>query len=130
MDYVASLPKDGRLFPDLKPVAYSKRFGRLLLRVGLDDPNLVFHSFRHTFKDACRAAGIAEEVHDRLTGHAGAGGIGRRYGEGVPLKVLAEAVQKISYPRGVLRERDSGGEIMLDIPCGVSARSALGIPCI
>ncbi|WP_417672318.1 DUF6538 domain-containing protein [Roseibium sp.] len=46
----------------------SKKFNRWLSEtVGLDERELVFHSFRHTFKDLCREAGIASDVHDRLT---------------------------------------------------------------
>ncbi len=97
LDYVKKLPKDGPLFPDLVPAAYSKRVNRMIDGLGLDDPTLVFHCFRHGFKDACRAAGIPEEVHDALTGHASAS-VGRMYGQGVPLAVLAEAVGKIAYP--------------------------------
>lgn len=52
---------------------------------------------RHTFKDACRRAGIAEEVHDALTGHSN-GSVGRSYGLGVSLTVLAEAMETVSYP--------------------------------
>ena len=97
LKYVETLDPAGPLFPELKVAAYSKRFARLLDNLGLTDPTLVFHSFRHGYKDACRAAGIVEEVHDALTGHAG-GGTGRTYGNGVPVSVLADAVAKIGYP--------------------------------
>ncbi len=97
LDYVRARGTKGRLFPGLRPAAYTKRFARMLDKLGLKDPALVFHSFRHGFKDACRAAGISEEVHDALTGHAG-GGVGRQYGRGVPLPVLAKAISKIEYP--------------------------------
>src|SRR5271163_3397370 len=60
------------------------------------DPRKVFHSFRHAFKSACRAARIEEELHDALTGHTTAS-VGRRYGGGVPLEVLAEAIARVSY---------------------------------
>ena len=96
MDYVRSLPEDGPLFPGFNRAAYTKRFGGMLDGIGLSDPALVFHSLRHGYKDACRAAGISEEVHDALTGHAG-GGVGRSYGRGVPLQVLEAAVKKIEY---------------------------------
>lgn len=56
----------------------------------------MFHSFRHSFKRACRAARIEEELHDALTGHTSAS-VGRRYGDGVPLEVLAEAIVKVDY---------------------------------
>jgi integrase len=96
LDYVESLDPDGRLFPNLKVPPYSKRFNRMVDDLGITDPAAVFHSFRHGFKDACRAAGVSEEVHDALTGHSGRS-IGRDYGKGVPLSVLAEAIGKITY---------------------------------
>lgn len=81
--------------------AWSKWFGRWRrgeLELSGDGVRKDFHSFRHTFKDLCRTAEIPEEVHDALTGHVG-GGVGRTYGTGVPLKVLAEAVAKIEAPK-------------------------------
>jgi hypothetical protein len=38
---------------------------------------------------------MPEEHHDAITGHAN-GSVGRSYGRGVPLKVLAESMAKIS----------------------------------
>jgi integrase len=102
------LGKDVNLFPDLKPDGkgvvtgnWSKWWGRYARSVGVTDRRKVFHSFRHTFKDACRAAGIEEAIHDALTGHSG-GGVGRTYGIGYPLSVLAGAIKKIRYPGVVL----------------------------
>jgi len=96
---------DEWLFPDLTPDQFgdrggnwSKWWGRYARdKIGITDRRKVFHSFRHAFKDACRAAGIPEEVHDALTGHAG-GGVGRSYGSGVPLARLADAIKAIHYP--------------------------------
>lgn len=65
-------------------------------KIGMGEDK-VFHSTRHAFKDACREAGISEEVHDALTGHAG-GGVGRSYGGQFPLKPLFEAINRIEYP--------------------------------
>src|SRR5205814_10210549 len=39
----------------------------------------------------------SEEHHDAIIGHAN-GSVGRSYGRGVPLKVLAESMAKVSYP--------------------------------
>ncbi len=61
------------------------------------DDTQVFHSFRHNFKDACRAAELPKEVHDRLTGHS-SGDVGSAYGLGIPLDVLARAIAKVNYP--------------------------------
>jgi integrase len=105
--YVGALRKRGqtKLFPDVKRMpgakgaqtaAWSKKYGRWLDKIGITDARYVFHSFRHTFKEACRVADIREEIHDALTGHSN-GSIGREYG-GYPLSHLGENVAKISYP--------------------------------
>lgn len=78
--------------------AWSKWFGRYLrLTCGVTDTTKVFHSFRHTFKRMTRDAGIAEEMHDALTGHSG-GGVGRSYGKGFSLKPLARAMDDVDPP--------------------------------
>jgi len=101
---------DARLFPALTrgPKGsygdhWSKWFGRYIRSIGITNPTSVFHSFQHGFKDALRAVGVSEEVHDALTGHAGTGGVGRRYGakdmvRRFGLKRLAEAVALVDYP--------------------------------
>jgi integrase len=93
----------GLLFPDLQPGSHNKltaKFSQWWTKrgdeLGVRVPRKkVFHSFRHGFKEACRVAGIGEEVHDALTGHSG-GGVGRSYG-GVPLEVKAREVNKVLY---------------------------------
>ena len=106
--YVATLDKGGRLFPDLEQDQFdnwtgnwSKWWGRWgRQRLGIKDRRRVFHSFRHSFKAACRRAGIQEETHDLLTGHGGEG-VGRSYGReeysAELVKTLAKAVRKIEY---------------------------------
>lgn len=100
---------NAQLFPLLKPgprggygEAWSKWFSRYIRGLGILNGARVFHSFRHNFKDAVRAAGFDEDINDALTGHRG-GGVGRRYGAkdivrrfGLPR--LAEAVAAINYP--------------------------------
>jgi hypothetical protein len=39
---------------------------------------------------------MPEEHHDAITGHSN-GSVGRSYGIGVPLKVLAESMAKVRY---------------------------------
>jgi integrase len=105
-------PKGGdeaSLWPDIKSAdpfyrstAWSKWYGRFLrIEAGVTDRNLVFHSFRHSFKRMARDAGLSEEAHDALTGHVGGGGIGRGYGSGFGLKALAEAMGSITAPQAV-----------------------------
>lgn len=84
-----------RLFDKLKLTKYgkhtdawSKWFSRYLRRTcGITDKGLVFHSFRHTFKDYCRAANIPEDVHDAFTGHT-SDSVARQYGGSYPLAPL------------------------------------------
>jgi len=102
-----------RVFPDLKPGAggkftdsWSKWYGRYLrTEVGIQDSRITFHSFRHTFKDACREGELGEELHDALTGHVGRGGVGRSYGsDKFPLTALHEAIKRVTYPEVNLPE--------------------------
>jgi integrase len=99
-----------RLFPELTPgpkggfgEAFSKWFGRYKRKLGVTNSGSVFHSFRHGFKDALRAAGVNEDVNDALTGHSGGNAVARGYGWrdmvrrfGFP--TLAGAVCKVAYP--------------------------------
>lgn len=71
---------------------YSKSFGRLLDRLDLSDPALVFHSFRHAAEDAFRDALLPQYVIDRIIGHSD-GATSAGYGEGVSLEVAYEAVK-------------------------------------
>lgn len=90
------------LIDDLKPDRaghrthmLSCRLARIIDRVSTD-PRLVFHSFRHSFKDIGRACGIADSVNDQLTGHAPRT-VGRRYGIGVDRRALAQAMDCLDF---------------------------------
>ena len=52
---------------------------------GILQSTKVFHSFRHTFKRRTRDAGLYEELHDVITGHANKDSVGRDYSRGSPL---------------------------------------------
>ncbi len=114
LDYARSVPQDGQLFPLLKPNPqgfYGANFGRqwgTYLRdvVQLNSQAHPSHGFRHTFKTLCREVGIPEDVHDAITGHAGAGGQGREYGERMPLVRMAEELKK--FPLAI--ERDDSAD--------------------
>lgn len=107
MEYVSAMKKAGhtRLFPALKsattrPItaSFSQWFGNYKRKVlKITDRRKTFHSFRHTFKDACRVSDISKELHDKLTGHA-SGNEGDNYGgDFYPLQPLAKAISKLSY---------------------------------
>ncbi|WP_082466950.1 site-specific integrase [Sphingomonas sp. Leaf25] len=103
--YVDALRKAGQrlLFPDLAPNVFSKvtqeasrRAGRYIDKIVADDPRLVFHSFRHTFKDEGREAEIQERILDQLCGHAPTS-VGGKYGSGVGLPSLKRNLDRIVF---------------------------------
>ena len=75
--------------------AWAQWWGRHADALRVSDRRKVFHSFRHGFKDAARAV-MPEEHHDAITGHSN-GSVGRGYGRGVPLRVLAESMAKVTF---------------------------------
>lgn len=100
---------EGVLFPLLKSAghrqltaSWSQWFGRYLRQeIGLADKRKTFHSFRHTFKDLCREAGVPKNIHDRLTGHKSSD-VGDGYGDALyPLKPLSQAIGQIEMPVGL-----------------------------
>lgn len=66
--------------------------------VSITDERKVFHSFRHLFKDMCRDAGLSEDVHDALTGHAAGKSVGRAYGTGHSVARLFAEISKVKVP--------------------------------
>ena len=100
--------KSAPLFPLLRPgprggyaEGWSKWFGRYIRSMGISNSARVFHSFRHSFKDALRAGGVGEDLNDALTGHSG-GGVGRTYGakqmvHRFGIRRLTDAVAKVQY---------------------------------
>lgn len=100
-----------RLFPFLSSAgsrqltaSWSQWFGRYLrVTVGITDKRKTFHSFRHTFKDSCRASMIPKELHDKLTGHSSSD-VGDGYGSSqFPLKPLSLAVESIKIELPALK---------------------------
>ena len=92
-----------RLFPDLElgddgyySSPFSKHFKRFLESVDVKKAKNAFHSFRHTFEDACRECDVSKEVMDALQGH-GERGMSARYGKGHTLRKLNEAMRRIEY---------------------------------
>lgn len=76
----------------------SRWFGSFMNKIGLTDPALVFHSFRHGFRDACRLAGIPDEVAHALGGWA-ATSVGQKYGDRGMLPLLDREIRKIEFVR-------------------------------
>jgi integrase len=110
MDFVAGQAKargkDAWLFPQIAPDTtgvkdWSKWFSRYIRAHKVKDTAKVFHSFRHGFIDALRAANVGEELNTALVGHGdgsvhaqyGAKKVARRFG-----RRLYEAVERVTYP--------------------------------
>jgi integrase len=101
----ARAAKQKRLFPDIDKAAdgtyssaFSKWFGNFLKACGVKTKKKSFHSFRHTFEDACRAGGVPLEYINAIQGHA-QGGEADRYGSGAggyPVALLKEQIEKVS----------------------------------
>lgn len=93
--------KTDRLFPDFPygsdgqaSTVMSKWFARFMDQVGLSDPALVFHSFRHTAEDAFRDALQPQYVIDRIIGHSD-GATSAAYGDGIDLETAYSAVRQM-----------------------------------
>lgn len=94
------------LFEELKPdkygtrtASFSKLFNRYLRsKLMITDRHRTFHSFRHSFKDACRDARVPLVEHDAITGHRSKDDASSGYGgEQYPLKPLFIAMRKVKY---------------------------------
>lgn len=57
--------------------------------------NCVVRSFRHSLRDRCRAIQCPSDIIDQIGGWK-TGGVGQSYGEGYPLSVLREWMERIS----------------------------------
>ena len=104
-----SKPKD-RLFRQIISKAevssyYSKWLGRYIDRIGLTDPHLVAHSFRHGFKDALRNATVPEGEQKFIMGHSSSEAA-HHYGSGSDIAVLWNWVAKLDLrlPENVKNE--------------------------
>jgi integrase len=95
---------DQRVFRDVKLNSIdklthnlSRRANRYLDRIGIDERNYVFYSFRHKFKDECRDAEIPAAINDQLTGHYQPS-VASKYGEGASLATLDRAIKRLKLP--------------------------------
>jgi integrase len=103
--YPGALPKDGLLFPALKPGGpdgklswyFSKRFTGYRRACGIDRPRVSFHSLRKNVVTALDNARVPANDIAALVGHE------RQfttsvYSKGLELPALADIVEKIKYP--------------------------------
>jgi integrase len=92
-----------RMFPEIQcgkdgyySHNFSKWWGRYSKQIGFKASKTAFHSFRHNFTDALRAAEIPEYASKSLVGHVDKS-VHAQYGSGAPLAVLKSSVDKVSY---------------------------------
>ncbi|WP_372397833.1 site-specific integrase [Azospirillum sp. HJ39] len=88
------VPSEGPMFGG-RHAAASQRLNRVIDRAGITDESKTFHSLRHTFKSACRAAGLDEDTHDRFTGHKSSH-VGRSYGKH-SIPSMKAAIDKVQF---------------------------------
>jgi integrase len=106
VDYWADLPKDGPLFPDIRPDRFGRRAGTATKQIGewvrntigITDPRLApSHAWRHRFISEAREAGIDTETRGAITGHSDRSA-SREYGDFYVRTVLYPAIRKIVSP--------------------------------
>ena len=104
LDYVDAIDKSGHesLWPLLRTESdtsspsetMGKWFNRFIHEKLKMPSTVVFHSFRHCFKDMCRDAMIPRDIHQALTGHAKQT-VGDTYGKGYSLEVKLRQMSNI-----------------------------------
>ncbi|MFC3643912.1 site-specific integrase [Aquibium oceanicum] len=104
---VANVRGEGgsRLFHDLPGSSqaelsdlFQKRFAYWQKKVlGINEPGVSFHSFRHGFRDALREAGVPIDATRAMGGWARSGGVEERYGQGTRPSTLARWMAVVKY---------------------------------
>ena len=79
----------------------SKWFSGYKASLGLPKGTKVFHSFRHTLRDKLTLSGVPNEHIRELLGHEQIGETFGRYGSSIPVKVLAESLERLHFPLSV-----------------------------
>lgn len=97
--------KGRRLFPDVPRGSegkfssiFTQRYSRHLKKIGAKQGKVSFHSFRHTWRDACRNNKVPDDRVCSIGGWEHGSGTQTIYGSGIALKELAKAIRMIDYP--------------------------------
>jgi integrase len=108
LDYVNAIASvdDDPLFPQLPPGgadnkrghAFSKWFTRYRRDIGVYDPKLNYHSFRHDVTTKLLDAEVSEWIIEELVGHEGKGTTRVVYNKGMTMRKLYDAICKIEWP--------------------------------
>lgn len=103
VDSTASSPSDA-LFPNLPLSAMGKRghsftqwWTRYRREIGLYEPGLDYHSFRHGVTTKLYEADVMEPIIDELTGHDGQSTSRRVYKKDMPIRKLYDAISKVDW---------------------------------
>ncbi|MEW6384744.1 MAG: site-specific integrase, partial [Pseudomonadota bacterium] len=125
LEYVEANRKAGHtsLWPKMRTRAKNtnnsevlgKWFNRFIHETLKMPRSVVFHSFRHAFKDMCRDALIPRDLHHALTGHAkggdGRASVGDSYGKGYSLETKLAQIKKIKIGLTLSKPKPYGSSI-------------------
>lgn len=79
---------------------FSKWWGRAMDKMGLDDPALTFHSFRHTAEDFYKTSLTPKYLIDQIMGHSDQSSAGE-YGVGIDIATAFKIVASLQLPVSV-----------------------------
>src|SRR5262245_58134296 len=106
LDYVKALPRDGQLFPALKPGGpdgkynhyFAKRFTVYRRRCGVTAPRTSFHSFRKNVAQALKDSRATPAEIAELIGHEQGFTLSVYAPMQLPLQALKELIERVKYP--------------------------------
>lgn len=108
LDYVDEIAPsvENRIFPQLRAGGPDNKFGYFFTKwwstyrkdIGVYEKGLDYHSFRHGVATKLAAAGVLLELRNELLGHEGASVDERVYQKRPPLKLLLDAISRVTWP--------------------------------
>jgi integrase len=106
LDYVKALPRDGQLFPALKPGGpdgkynhyFAKRFTVFRRSCGVTAPRTSFHSFRKNVAQALKDERATPAEIAELIGHEQGFTLSVYAPMQLPLPALRELIERVKYP--------------------------------